>query len=45
MKTTTDLQHALLVRRYHTLAGKLGLTKEDKADIMESYGVESAMDL
>lgn len=45
MKTTTDLQHALLVKRYHTLASKLGLGKEDKAAIMESYGVESSLDL
>jgi len=39
------MQHSLLVKRYHTLAGKLGLTKEDKAAIMESYGVESSLDL
>ncbi|HAQ21142.1 MAG TPA: hypothetical protein DCR40_18195 [Prolixibacteraceae bacterium] len=45
MKTTTDLQHALLVKRYHTLATKLGLGKEDKAAIMESYGVGSSLDL
>jgi hypothetical protein len=45
MKTTTDLQHALLVKRYHTLATKLGLDKEDKAAIMESYGVSSSLDL
>ena len=45
MKTTTDLQHALLVKRYHTLATKLGLGKDDKAAIMESYGVGSSLDL
>jgi hypothetical protein len=45
MKTTTDLQHALLVKRYHTLATKLGLGKDDKAAIMESYGVSSSLDL
>jgi hypothetical protein len=43
--TTIDQQHALLVKRYHTLASKLGLGKEDKAAIMESYGVESSLDL
>ena len=45
MKTTTDKQHAILVKRYHTLASKLRLGKDDKAAIMESYGVESSLDL
>jgi len=45
MKTTTDLQHALLIKRYHTLASKLGLDKADKAAILESFGVESSLDL
>lgn len=45
MKTTTDLQHASLVKKYHTLATKLGLDKADKAAIMESYGVSSSLDL
>lgn len=45
MKTTTDITHAVLVKRYHTLATRLGLGKEDKAAIMESYGVESSLDL
>jgi len=45
MKTTTNFQHASLVKRYHTLATRLGLGKEDKAAIMESYGVESSLDL
>jgi len=45
MKTTTDRQHAFLVKRYHTIATHLGLGKEDKAAIMESYGVESSLDL
>ena len=45
MKTTTDLQHASLVKKYHTLATKLGLGKEDKAAILESFGVTSSLDL
>lgn len=45
MKTTTDRQHAYLVKKYHTLVTRLGLGKEDKAAIMESYGVESSLDL
>lgn len=45
MKTTTDIQHSLLVKRYHTLATKLGLGKDEKAAIMESYGVTSSLDL
>jgi hypothetical protein len=45
MKTTTDLEHARLIKRYHTLATKIGLDKTDKAAIMESYGVTSSLDL
>lgn len=45
MKTTTDRQHASLVKRYHTLATRLRLSQTDKAAIMESYGVESSLDL
>ena len=45
MKTTTDLEHARLIKRYHTLATKIGLDKSDKAAILESYGVDSSLDL
>lgn len=45
MKTTTEILHSKLVKRYHTLATKIGLDKHDKAAIMESYGVESSLDL
>jgi len=45
MKTTTDLEHARLIKRYHTLATRIGLDKTDKAAIMESYGVSSSLDL
>jgi len=45
MKTTTDKQHAYLVKRYHTLATRLGLTAYEKRAIMESFGVDSSLDL
>lgn len=47
MKTNTasSRQHAQLVKRYHTLATKMCLSKDDKAAIMQSYGVESSLDL
>lgn len=45
MKTTTDQRHARLVKRYHTIATRIGLDKSDRDLIMESYGVESSIDL
>lgn len=45
MKTTTNSEHARLVKRYHTIASRLKLGQDDKAAIMESYGVESSLDL
>lgn len=44
-KTATSREHAQLVKRYHTLATKLCLSKDDKTAIMESYGVDSSLDL
>lgn len=45
MKTTADQLHARLVKRYHTIATRIGLDKSDRDLIMESYGVESSLDL
>jgi hypothetical protein len=45
MKATTDQEHARLIKKYHTLATRIGLDKSDKAAIMESYGVASSLDL
>lgn len=45
MKTTANKQHASLIKRYHTIATHLGLTAFEKKAIMESYGVESSLDL
>ena len=45
MKTTTDQQHARLVKKYHAIASKIGLDKADRDLIMESYGVKSSLDL
>lgn len=46
MKTTIDRQKAGLIKKYHTLCGKLGMTDEEKRDILENnYGVKSSKDL
>lgn len=36
---------ARLIKRYHTLAAKLKLTNENKADLLSSFGVTSSRDL
>lgn len=45
MKTTTSPEKARLIKRYHTLATRIGLDKTDKSAILESYGVDSSLDL
>lgn len=46
MKTTIDRQKAGLIKKYHTLCGKLGMTDEEKSEILENnYGVKSSKDL
>ena len=45
MKTTIERQHAYLIKRYHTLATRMGLDKHDRDAILWSYGVNSSLDL
>lgn len=46
MKTTIDRQKAGLIKKYHTLCGKLGMTDEEKREILENnYDVKSSKDL
>lgn len=46
MKKTIDRQKAGLIKKYHTLCGKLGMTDEEKHEILENnYGVKSSKDL
>lgn len=34
-----------LIKKYHTLAGQLGMTDEDKLALLSQFGVESSRDL
>lgn len=40
-----DRIHSGLLRKFHTLCSRLGLTKEEKRAIVESFGVESSADI
>ncbi len=40
-----DKIHKDLVKKYHTLAGQLGMTDEDKRALLSQYNVESSVDL
>ena len=40
-----DQIHKDLVKKYHTLAGQLGMTDEDKRALLAQYNVESSRDL
>lgn len=40
-----DKIHKDLVKKYHTLAGQLGMTDEDKRALLSQYNVESSRDL
>ncbi len=42
---TMDGIHKGLLKKFHTLCGKLGIDAEGKRTILESYGVESSRDL
>ena len=39
-----DKQKKWLLRQFHTLCGRLHLSAEEKAAIIEGYGVESSAD-
>ena len=45
MQTTIDKQKNALLKRFHTLAGKAGISQENKEVILAQYGVESSRDL
>ena len=40
-----DKIHKDLVKKYHTLAGQLGMTDADKRALLSQYNVESSVDL
>ena len=40
-----DKIHKDLVKKYHTLAGQLGMTDEDKRALLSQYNVKSSVDL
>lgn len=43
--STMDKIHSGLLRKFHTLCSRLGLTDEEKRVIVDSYGVESSADI
>lgn len=45
MKTFSEKLQKPLLRKFHTLCGNLGMSKEDKREMIEPYGVESSADL
>lgn len=45
MTTLIDKQQRLLLKKFHTLAGKAGMTQEEKRAIVLSYGHESSKEL
>lgn len=46
MRKMNHVQRNRLLRKYHTLAAKVGMTNEDKQDFLESnFGVSSSADL
>ena len=45
MKTTTELTHTKLVKKFHTLLSKYSIRNEDKLTILGTYGVETSLDL
>ena len=40
-----DKIHKDLVKKYHTLAGQLGMTTEERRALLSQYNVESSVDL
>ena len=42
---TMDKIHNGVLRKFHTLCSRLGLTEEEKRAIISSYGVESSADI
>ena len=42
---TMDELHGRILRRFHTLCGKLGMTQDEKSALIASYGVQSSADI
>ena len=42
---TMEQIHNDIIKRYHTLCGKLGLTQDEKHEMLGAYGVESSRDM
>lgn len=40
-----DELHVRILRRFHTLCGKLGMTQDEKSALIASYGVQSSADI
>lgn len=46
MTTATDIKKAKLIRKYHTLCTKIGMTDDERREMLaDNYGVESSKDL
>ncbi len=45
MTTIMDKQQKWLLRQFHTLCSRLGMTEYEKRALIESYGVESSKDI
>ena len=45
MKTTTDRQQGLLLKKFHTLSTKAGLTNDEKHLMVASFGHESSREM
>ncbi|WP_304721751.1 hypothetical protein [uncultured Alistipes sp.] len=45
MTTIMDKQQKWLLRQFHTLCTRLGMTEEEKRALIEGYGVESSKDI
>lgn len=45
MQTTADKEKNQLIKRFHTLIGKAGISAEEKAVILQQYGAGSSTDL
>ncbi|WP_304726879.1 hypothetical protein, partial [uncultured Alistipes sp.] len=45
MTTIMDKQQKWLLRHFHTLCTRLGMTEEEKRALIDGYGVESSKDI
>lgn len=45
MQTIMDKQQKWLLKRFHTACGRLGMSSDDKREVLSSYGCESSADM